>query len=56
MFLKIPPLKKILQFQDRISFFIKHTQKATTLQQVTGGKTPNLDEIYQLENKMKYIH
>ena len=23
---------------------------------MTGGKTPNLDEIYQLENKMKYIN
>ena len=26
-FLKIPPLKKILQFQDRICFFIKITKK-----------------------------
>ena len=26
-FLKIPPLKKILQFQERICFFIKNTKK-----------------------------
>ena len=40
-FLKIPPLKKILQFQDRICFFIKN-RKTTTLQQVTGGELINL--------------
>ena len=41
-FLKIPPLKRILQFKDRSCFFIKNTKKTTTLQQMTGGKTPNL--------------
>ena len=30
-----------LQFQYRISFFIKDNKKATTLRQVTGGNTPN---------------
>ena len=41
--LKTPPLKKILQFQDRICFFlIKNTQKTTNLQQLTGGRMPNL--------------
>ena len=40
-FLKSPPLKEILQFQTRICFFIKNTQKITNLQQVSGGETPN---------------
>ena len=41
-YLKTPPLKKILQFQDRIRFFLLKNKKTTTLQQVTGGKIPNL--------------
>ena len=41
-FLKAPPLKKILQFQDRICFFLLKTQKTTTIQQVPGEKTPNI--------------
>ena len=42
-YLKTTSLKKILQFQDRIClFFLLKTQKATTFQQVTGGKIPNL--------------
>ena len=40
-FLKSPPLKKILQCQDRICFFLLKTQKTTTLQQVRVG-------IYQI--------
>ena len=41
-FLKISPLKKILQFQDRICFFYEKHKKTTTLQQVTVGETTNL--------------
>ena len=40
--LKTPPLKKLLQFQDRICFFIKNTHKKNTLKQVTGGKIANI--------------
>ena len=40
-FPKIPPLKKILQLQDRIGFFIKNTKNnhssATTLQNSNQG-------------------
>ena len=41
-FLKNSTMKKILQLQDRSWFIIKNTKKTTTLQQVTGGETPNL--------------
>ena len=30
LFLKVPPLKKILQFQERICFFFLKTRKATS--------------------------
>ena len=40
-FLKVLPLKKIFQFQDRICFFIKNT-KRTTLKQVTREEKPML--------------
>ena len=43
----------ILLFQDRIYFFIKKTQKTTTLQQLTGGETPNLVLMRMLELFLK---
>ena len=36
-FLTVPPLKKILQFQERISFFLENT-KTTSLENVDGEK------------------
>ena len=41
LFLTVPPLKKILQFQERICFFFLKTQKQP-LQQVSDGETANL--------------
>ena len=41
-YVKTLPVKKVLQFQDRICFFYYNPKKTTTLQQVTGGKIPNL--------------
>ena len=52
-FLKIPLPKMILLFQDRIYFFIKKPQKTTTLQQLTGGETPNLVLMRMLEPFLK---
>ena len=43
----------ILLFQDRIYFFIKKPQKTTTLQQLTGGETPNLVLMRMLEPFLK---
>ena len=60
-YLKSPPLKKILQFQDRIGFFFlkkkkTHTHtKTTTLQRVTGGKIPNLVLERMLEFFLKIL-
>ena len=36
-FLTVPPLKKILQFQERISFFLENT-KTTSPENVDGEK------------------
>ena len=52
-FLKTPPLKKILKFQERISFFIKN--KKQLLQQVSRGETPNLVLKRMLELFLKVI-
>ena len=37
LFLKVPPLKKILQFQERICFFFLKTRKATSSASVWCG-------------------
>ena len=54
-YLKTPPRKKILQFQDRVCFFLLKTQKTTTLQQVTGAKILNLVLKRMLELFLKIL-
>ena len=54
-YLKTQPLKKILQFQDKIFFFLLKSQKTTTLQQVTCGKIPNLVLKKMLELFLKIL-
>ena len=39
LFLTVPPLKKILQFQERICFFFLKTQKTTSSASVWWGKS-----------------
>ena len=39
LFLTVPPLKKILQFQERICFFFLKTQKTTSSASVWWGNS-----------------
>ena len=52
LFVTVPPIKKILQFQKSISFFSLKTQKKQSIQQMLDGEAANL----VLKRMLELIH
>ena len=51
LFLKVPPLKRILEFQNQKTKAIKLVQKANFKQKIKPMNKNLQNELYELENK-----